>query len=619
MVKEGIMKRKIKMSMLAMAAVAAVSCSSEINPVDAVPERGSDLTEMIFTATGEECGSDDMNTKAVFYEYPKIAWQEGDEISVLGKTTGNQKFVATLSSHKTAFEGRADLSDEIYHAVYPYDDAVTLNQDGTLSGVTVPAVQTATAGSFDPEAYIAVAQSEDKETLPFRAVGAFVKFSFRNFDDAVIRSVILKTNGTQVMAGTASSTKVNADGSTSHGNILPETASGNVRLQGTFDTDMSYFMIVRPSTYSEGVTVFIELEDGTVLSRKGKSPLFESGKSRNYIRTMILDRNYFKEASQLYDLYDMGYDIKVGDIVIDKETFGEATLITSESAGKGIGKSGIYFVDSDVTATFNSGITGKLVVIGNGESRATVSRSGVSYLSSSEGDDLLLLKNIKYTDCTDNLFQLNTAYIFESVVFDDCMFDVSTDKNLLLYSTSANTINEFRMTDCDVRMAGTVSLVRMGEYKIDKIEFRNNVMYADEEMASFFAVYSSATVNSVIFNNNTLYNTTIGTSSASEDAVIKAYKSSSFQVTGNYLVNANSTANRYLGRAIFLGGEVDRNFYVRKEETATSIYGVPGASRPSWVISQPEVKAAPADLTAGWDPANGKFVLGGFAGVGAER
>ena len=333
MVKEGIMKRKIKMSMLAMAAVAAVSCSSEINPVDAVPERGSDLTEMIFTATGEECGSDDMNTKAVFYEYPKIAWQEGDEISVLGKTTGNQKFVATLSSHKTAFEGRADLSDEIYHAVYPYDDAVTLNQDGTLSGVTVPAVQTATAGSFDPEAYIAVAQSEDKETLPFRAVGAFVKFSFRNFDDAVIRSVILKTNGTQVMAGTASSTKVNADGSTSHGNILPETASGNVRLQGTFDTDMSYFMIVRPSTYSEGVTVFIELEDGTVLSRKGKSPLFESGKSRNYIRTMILDRNYFKEASQLYDLYDMGYDIKVGDIVIDKETFGEATLITSESAG----------------------------------------------------------------------------------------------------------------------------------------------------------------------------------------------------------------------------------------------------------------------------------------------
>jgi hypothetical protein len=276
-------------------------------------------------------------------------------------------------------------------------------------------------------------------------------------------------------------------------------------------------------------------------------------------------------------------------------------------------------VDSDATATFDSGITGKLVVIGNGEARANVSRAGVCYLTASQQEDMLVMKNVRYTDCTDNLFQLNAAYIFESIIFEDCLLEVPNGKNLLLYSTSSNTVNEFRMTDCDVRMTGSACLVKMGEYIIDKILFQNNLMYSDEVMTSFFAVNSSATVNSIVFNNNTLYNTTIGTTSSNEDAVIKVYAAMDFQVKNNYLVYANSTANRYLGRAFFGGGEVDNNFYVRKEGTTTSIYGVAGRPIPAWVISQPAVKSAPANLTVDWDPSNGKYVLGGFAGVGAER
>lgn len=592
------MIKMIKTSIFAIVAMAAVSCAIDMTPVADCPETGANLTKITFIATGEDCEGDNPQSKAYFSDYPRIAWQEGDEISILGTNTGNQRFVAVSAGHKTTFEGRADLSDESYYAVYPYDSDVTLGPDGALSGVTVPEVQEATANNFDPEAYIAIAQTDDKENLSFRAVGAFVKFAFRNFDNLAIKSVILKANGTQVMAG---------------------TASGNVKLQGTFDNEKSYFMIVCPSEYSEGVTVFIELEDGTVLSRTGKSPLFESGKSRNYIRTMILDKNYFAEETDQYALYSMGFDVNVGGTVINKKVDGEAVLITSTSSSKGIGKSGIYFVDSDATATFNSGITGKLVVIGNGETRADVSRTGVCYLTASQQEDMLLMKNVKYTGCTDNLFQLNAAYIFESIIFEDCQLEVATGKNLLLYSTSANTVNEFKMTDCDVRMAGSACLVKMGEYTIDKITFENNVMYSDEVMTSFFAVNSSATVKSIVFNNNTLYNTTIGTTSSNEDAVIKVYVAMDFQAKNNYLVNANSTANRYLGRAFFGGGEVDNNFYVRKEGTTTSIYGVPGSPMPSWVISQPAVKAAPADLSDNWDPVNGKYILGGFAGVGAKR
>lgn len=266
---------------------------------------------------------------------------------------------------------------------------------------------------------------------------------------------------------------------------------------------------------------------------------------------------------------------------INKATYGDATLVTKT---QGLNKSGVYFVNSDATANFNSGIAGNLIVIGNTPGvRSNVSRTGVSYLTASDGQDALIMHNIKYVECAVNVFQLNAGKAFENITFDNCLFNVKTGQSLILSNSAANTITDFVMVNCDVEVEGEVSLVKMGGSTINSITFEENVIFANNEMASFLAFNSTATVTSVAFNNNTLYNTTIGTTTANEDAIVKTNNITDFVAKNNYVVYANSKANRYLGRATFVGGEVDNNFYVRKAGTSTPIYGIPG-TKPDWVI-----------------------------------
>ena len=161
----------IRFSLLAVAAMAAVACSKEVAPENNDAALGNpNLVEVTLTATGEGDDSD-VDTKAVFSGYPKIAWEGNEEISLLGANTENQKLTANGKGHQTTFTGYADKTDDAYYAVYPYDAKVALISDGKISNVTVPAVQTATANNFDPKAYIAVAKSTDKESLYFKAVG----------------------------------------------------------------------------------------------------------------------------------------------------------------------------------------------------------------------------------------------------------------------------------------------------------------------------------------------------------------------------------------------------------------------------------------------------------------
>ena len=600
----------------AIASMALAACSQEINPVvneTTAVEKNPNLVEITLTANSE-VNEDD--TKATFINYPKLGWEKGDKVSILGLLTGNQQFTADSKGNVSTFTGEADPNDALYYGLYPYDENVTITEDGVFENVIIPAVQTATAGSFDPKAYVAIAKSEDKENLYFKGLGTFLKFNIKAFAGmSPIKTITVTGNNNEVLAGKAAVTKFNDDGGTAHSNLSGSDAAYSVTLEGTFDTEKAYFMMVRPQPYTNGITVQVELEDGTLLTRSGSKQLFKSGEARNSILTMVLDPKYFTEPDP-FTYYNMGRTLTIGGVEINKETYGEATLITGTS---GLDKSGVYFVNGDATANFNSGITGKLIVIGNTPgTRARVTRSGVSYITASEGEDVLIMNNVKYDDCTANLFQLNAGKPFETIIFDDCQFNVATNNSLLLSNSAANTVTNFAMTNCDVEMGGAVSLLKMGGSTINNITLDNNVLYSNSEMTSFLAVNSTAKVTTVVFNNNTLYNTTIGTTTENEDAIIKASTVTAFTAKNNYLVYANSTANRYLGRATFTGGEVDNNFYVRKAETSTAIYGVPG-TKPDWVINQPAVKGAPANLTTNWDPANGKYILGGFTGVGATR
>lgn len=498
------------MKILALAAltIVAAACTKEILNDNHTDE--PNLVNVTFTAKGES--SDE--TKALFSDYPKIAWVASDAISLLGTKTGNQMFTTGENGHQVTFSGKADLSDEYFYAVYPYDLAVTLNQDGTLANVTVPDVQTATAGNFDPSAYIAIAKSTDKESLEFKAIGGFIKFNFQNFDSAV-KSVTLVSNDGKIMAGTANSTYVNDNGSTSHSDIPSAKASTSVKLQGEFDLSKAYFMIVRPAPYETGVTVYVELEDGRVLSRKGTKALFESGKSRNYIRGMILNANYFSEVTDLLTLYNMGYDVNVAGKVINKSTHGDAVLISEDTELTTVSKT-VYFVAPEVTLTYNVGTNvSNLVILGADASvRSKMITKGQFKLATSNAENFIL-SGLDITGGANNFFTVNENGTYPYVAFDNCKIDMGVNKKPIYFMNNASrAIGNFIMNQCDFVTSGdSQNIIQLGdnstlEYSI--ITFTNNIFYSTSENGnSAFSLIANGTntpISTLIIEQNTFAN-----------------------------------------------------------------------------------------------------------------
>ena len=507
--------RAIKFSLLAVAAMAAVSCAKEITPeTNETPEVNPNLVEITLTATGES----DEETKAVFSSYPKIAWEGNEEISLLGTNTGNQKLTANGRGHQTTFTGYADVTDETYYAVYPYDANVSLTADGKLSNVTVPAIQTATAGSFDPKAYIAVAKSTDKESLYFKAVGAFVKFKLEDAEN--VKSVTMVSNSGANMACSAT-VVMNENGGVSHGSpYVDGTASSSVKMVGDFQTDKAYFMVVRPQPYTGGVTFYIEYKDGTVLSRTGASALFESGMARNYIRNLnTLQKKDFKPVTDLYTLFNMGYDVTVGDMTINKETH-SAKLITASEANTTLynqfNNGGIYFLAVSGEGSFNlhSNVTAKqsVVLIGN-DSDVKISID-VNGKNINHAAGTVALKNIelKTGSNTNYVFANNNATAdVDAFILDNCVV-TELMKPLWYVNVADYTLKNLTLVNTDIALAGSTNIIDLAKTTSlgnESVIIKNCILYSTSNTVSRIINNSqnlTAWTADVVFEDNTIFN-----------------------------------------------------------------------------------------------------------------
>lgn len=507
--------RAIKFSLLAVAAMAAVSCAKEITPeTNETPEVNPNLVEITLTATGES----DEETKAVFSSYPKIAWEGNEEISLLGTNTGNQKLTANGKGHQTTFTGYADVTDETYYAVYPYDANVSLTADGKLSNVTVPAIQTATAGSFDPKAYIAVAKSTDKESLYFKAVGAFVKFKLEDAEN--VKSVTMVSNSGANMACSAT-VVMNENGGVSHGSpYVDGTASSSVKMVGDFQTDKAYFMVVRPQPYTGGVTFYIEYKDGTVLSRTGASALFESGMARNYIRNLnTLQKKDFKPVTDLYTLFNMGYDVTVGDMTINKETH-SAKLITASEANTTLynqfNNGGIYFLAVSGEGSFNlhSNVTAKqsVVLIGN-DSDVKISID-VNGKNINHAAGTVALKNIelKTGSNTNYVFANNNATAdVDAFILDNCVV-TELMKPLWYVNVADYTLKNLTLVNTDIALAGSTNIIDLAKTTSlgnESVIIKNCILYSTSNTVSRIINNSqnlTAWTADVVFEDNTIFN-----------------------------------------------------------------------------------------------------------------
>ena len=131
-------------------------------------------------------------TRTVLQEDGGVWWAPGDSISLsLDFHDGTGAIIKLASTNKTDspetdfrvkyydyehYRNKYDDASKI--AIYPYEYNGVLNSASNKSlYITIPTVQTAVAGSFDPKAFVSYAMVDDNNNLLFRNLCGGVKFS----------------------------------------------------------------------------------------------------------------------------------------------------------------------------------------------------------------------------------------------------------------------------------------------------------------------------------------------------------------------------------------------------------------------------------------------------------
>lgn len=235
--------------------LALASCAVEEFSNDAVLKE--DLMQHVtLSAKWEEPAE----TKTALNQDFSVSWNADDEITVFSGTEGYTFTIASLSDDgKTAiFEGDI-VPAANYYAIYPKDESASITADGVVT-TTLPAVQTAAAGSFGKGANLSIAKF-DGESLCFKNVGAIASVSVMNEG---IASVTLSSD--TVLAGPAAVSLV--DG-------VPAAAfvdgACSVTLSGGLTKGEKYYFVVYPGAHANGLKL-------TFTDAEGKRAIFNNPK-----------------------------------------------------------------------------------------------------------------------------------------------------------------------------------------------------------------------------------------------------------------------------------------------------------------------------------------------------
>lgn len=267
------MKKLIFTTMAISALFLSVSCQKE-NVNDAPKGEG-----VVFTAYVDGV---DPDTKTIIgkNESNKTVskWSGDERIWILnGKNTWKKAFVATAAepSEKVIFSeepSETALDGNNYIAVYPASPANDSwwnsgNGNYYVDKLWLTNSQTATAGSYDPSAHIALAHTTTN-SLYFKNMVALLKFTAKS---ANVTSIKVTVGENEVLTGNFSCDPVNENIATNHA----EYARCNyVELKGTFEAGKDYYIAVLPGTYSS-----LELSvNGNVVKTKADGASFRRNK-----------------------------------------------------------------------------------------------------------------------------------------------------------------------------------------------------------------------------------------------------------------------------------------------------------------------------------------------------
>ena len=226
-----------------------------------------------------------------------LRWNEDDRLTIFyGNTLNRQyKFNGQTGDNSGTFSlvpsgelGTGNAFDRIY-ALYPYNADVRITDEGVIS-LTLPETQSYAENSFGLGANTMVAVTENLEDtfLAFKNVGGYLKLKLYNAEGATIKSIEVKGNNGEKLAGEATlsinfgeaPTLTMAEAAT---DAITLDCGEGVALGTTAETATEFWVVLPATTFAEGLTITATDTEGKAFK---KSTTKEVIIERNAIQPM---------------------------------------------------------------------------------------------------------------------------------------------------------------------------------------------------------------------------------------------------------------------------------------------------------------------------------------------
>lgn len=202
-----------------------------------------------------------------------INWQSTDQISVFDGANENCQFSTKDFNAETptscTFEGTVTAVATDYTAVYPYTEGATISEC-VISGISLPATQTAVEGSFDPKAALMAATTvEGERELAFKNLVGYVKVA----TDFECKKIELCAASGEKLAGAGTITFNEGTPSFALGGDAESTITLLPAGDGTLAAGKTYYIAVPATTLAAGWSIRLTDTDDIVSTKKGSKDI----------------------------------------------------------------------------------------------------------------------------------------------------------------------------------------------------------------------------------------------------------------------------------------------------------------------------------------------------------
>ena len=230
-----------------------------------------------------------------------------------------------------------------------------------------------------------------------------------------------------------------------------------------------------------------------------------------------------RDWTSLFEKYQAGFDIVIGERIYNRTEWGEGRLISTDTEFKGASGDDprVLFIKPGVTLTYaSSGAANRLAFIGDSpddRSARVILTQYIRAKADAGTDGHLVFYNLTFdsSEWTNYVFTNNTAgATYPYIAWVDCDMKTLGEKNFSYIGGSSNSgYGEVRIQGCDwhlsVSSAGTEAILihpNKQAFDFDRIVFINNIFYADEPTVVRIFTGEKSTLQQIIFTNNTFYN-----------------------------------------------------------------------------------------------------------------